>query len=381
MTLEEYRVSAENVIYLAACMVNGVKPNAKRVAGMNLEQLYTAADRHLLTGITAYALENAGIHDPAFIQAQNKAIRKVALFDSERKDVLDELEKAGIWYMPLKGCVLKEKYPQIGMRQMADNDILYDVLRSEDVRKIMESLGFTTVLYVRDNGYSHDVHKKEPVCNFEMHRALFPPGVDDAIFAYYRNIRQKMVKDEGNDYGYHLSPEDFYLYMTAHEYKHYSNGGTGLRSLLDTYVYLHSTKLNMAYVAAEAEKIGIAAFEEANRTLAQHLFSGEELTAEDLEMLDYILSSGTYGSIVHRVKNTMKKKHWTKAQYALGRFFVPVSRKNPDYDAYANVYPFFYKHILLLPLLPFYRTFRAIKAGKFRAEAKAIWQAKDKAGI
>lgn len=28
--------------------------------------------------------------------------------------------------MPLKGILLKEMYPKIGMLQMADNDILYD---------------------------------------------------------------------------------------------------------------------------------------------------------------------------------------------------------------------------------------------------------------
>ena len=33
--------------------------------------------------------------------------------------------------------------------------------------------------------------------------------------------------------------------MIVHEYKHYSGGGTGLRSLLDTYVYLRKVPLDM----------------------------------------------------------------------------------------------------------------------------------------
>ena len=55
----------------------------------------------------------------------------------------------------------------------------------------------------------------------------------------------------------------FYLYVTVHEYKHYAGGGTGLRSLLDAYVSLrrHGDGMDMAYIAAEAEKLGIAEFD------------------------------------------------------------------------------------------------------------------------
>jgi hypothetical protein len=55
---------------------------------------------------------------------------------------------------------------------------------------------------------------------------------------------------------------------------------------------------------------------------------------------------------------------------------VPFSKKNTSYAAYAGQYPFFYKHKILLPLLPFYRTIRAMKAGRFQSEAKAIKNAK-----
>ena len=59
MTREEYRAAAENVIYLAACMVNGDRPDPGRAAGMDLRQLHEFADFHMLTGIVGYALEAA----------------------------------------------------------------------------------------------------------------------------------------------------------------------------------------------------------------------------------------------------------------------------------------------------------------------------------
>ena len=144
MNAQENQEAIQNAIYLARCAINGEIPDKSRVEDMNLEHLYRAAERHLLAGITAMALESVGVRDRAFTQAKGKAIRKVAMFDAERASVLQALEKAGIWYMPLKGSILKEYYPRIGMRQMADNDILIDAHCAEHVRDIMESLSYLT---------------------------------------------------------------------------------------------------------------------------------------------------------------------------------------------------------------------------------------------
>jgi hypothetical protein len=55
---------------------------------------------------------------------------------------------------------------------------------------------------------------------------------------------------------------------------------------------------------------------------------------------------------------------------------VPVSKKNRAYAAYAVRYQSFYKYKIFLPLLPFYRTFRAMKSGRFKSEVQAIKKAK-----
>ena len=358
MTYEEYRAACMDVVYLSACAVNGQVPDATRVGQMDLPLLYKAADRHLLTGITAMALESAGVRDEAFTQAKGKAIRKVAAFDMERTAVLDELEAAGIWYAPVKGSVMKDLYPMIGMRQMADNDILYDASRTADVKTIMERLGF-----VIDQYYGRSIHDhffKPPVCNFEMHRMLFGAGHNQRLVDYYQDIKSRLLPDEGRSFGYHFSDEDFYVYMIAHEYKHYSGGGTGLRSLLDTYVFCRwkGEALDWPYIAGELDMLGIADFEEQNRSLALHLFDSEPLTEENEAMLDYILSSGTYGTVQNRVRNKVSaygNGRVAKLRYMQGRFFVPVRRSNRDYAAFAGAYPLFYRHKLLLPLLPFYR--------------------------
>ena len=350
MTQEEYRAAMDEVIYLCACMVNGEEPDKERVAGMDLERLYKAADRHLLTGIVGYALEAAGIYDPVFVQAKAKAIRKVVLFDAERAKVLQALDEAGVWHMPMKGSVLKDMYPMIGMRQMADNDILYDASRSDDVRAIMEGLGFTT----EEFGISHhDHYNKEPVCNFEMHRIMFTDVTDVVFFRYYDNIKERLIKDPENACGYHFKAEDFYIYMIAHEYKHFSNSGTGLRSLLDTYVYLDQKggELDWTYIERETQKLGISEFERNNRELAMRLFSGERLTERDEEMLGYVLSSGTYGTMKNYVRNQIAKR---------GRFGYLISRTFPVYSSMKSLYPILESLPILLPICWVLRLVEAI---------------------
>ena len=374
MTSEEYRAASLDVAYLAACAVNDTIPDAVRVGKMNLENLYKVADWHLLTGITAMALENAGIRDEAFTQAKGKAIRKVVAFDVERTAVLEKLEEAGIWYMPLKGSVLKSLYPKIGMRQMADNDILYDASKTPEVRTIMEKLGFST-----DSAYGRSIHDhyfKPPVCNFEMHRFLFGAGHDEKLVEYYQDVKNRLILNEGSAYGYHFSDEDFYVYMLAHEYKHYSGGGTGLRSVLDTYVYLKKKDqaLDWPYISGELEKLGISDFEAQNRSLALHLFDGEILTIQDQVMLDYILSSGTYGTVQNRVRNRISKYGngpWAKLKYIFRRLFLPLNVVRASF-------PMFIKCPILLPFLPVYRVFRGltVRRDRMRAELRALMEHK-----
>ncbi|MBQ5330365.1 MAG: nucleotidyltransferase family protein [Oscillospiraceae bacterium] len=363
--------TAEDVIYLAACAVNDRAPEKKRVESMDLEAVHRLASRHLINAAVSYALVSAGYKDKISDSAIAAAIRKTALFDKAWSRIRSSLEGAGIWYMPLKGAVLKNLYPKYGMREFADHDILFDASRADDVKAVMEDMGFTANKF---GAGVHDVYFKKPSLNFEMHRALFGMSHDRALYEYYDHVESRLKKDRG--YAQYFTPEDFYLYMTAHEYKHYTVAGTGLRSLLDTYVYLKAQPLDTEYTAAESEKIGIRDFEEKNRSLSLHLFSGETLTPDDREMLDYILSSGTYGTIQHSVENKIHRNKYSKLGYMLDRFSVPVSRKDPRYISFAAMYPLFYKHKILLPLLPFYRIFRAVRSGRFKKEAKVLREAK-----
>lgn len=368
LSWSRYRSAANDVIYLASCMVNGEKPDKERVSLMDIEQLHSAAMRHLLTAIVGYALEECGVSNDAFTQDKAKAIRKVLLFDHERNTIFQELEKAGIWYMPLKGIILKDYYPRVGMREMADNDILYDVSHSMDLKSIMEDLGYKTEHFLNQD-LGHDAYHKPPVFNFEMHRSLFGLAMTGPILQYYLNIRDKMIKDEGNAYGYHLSPEDFYIYIVAHEYKHFSHGGTGLRSILDIYIYLKKEALDMDYVKHETDKLGITDFESSNRLFAQHLFDGCTLTQDEKELLDYILTAGTYGKMSILIGRQIAKKG--RLGYFLSRLFMPI-------DLLQTLYPVLKKHPYLYPFFVVHRLIKTLITRRDNVMSQLKWGFKTK---
>ena len=353
---------AADVIALVASAVRGETPPQ---VSSDVDALLDFGVFHSLGAAVAMALAASGAKGERITRFIDTACRNALLFRYEAERVERRLQENGIWYLPLKGALLAERYPRFGMREMADRDILIDAARAADVRTIMEDLGYATEQFGKTH---HDVYLKAPVLNFEMHTTLFEPGTLHAD--YYADVRARLLPGEGCRLRF--SDEDFYLFLVAHEHKHFSGGGTGLRSLVDTYVCLREAELDWDYVRAEAEALGIAGFEERNRALAFAVMEGRELSPAQRDMLDFILGSGTYGDADTALRNGIRRGGRTGIAYVLHRLAVPVRRDDPAYDGFAEEYPLFYRWKALLPLLPLYRVARSIAEGRFLREAKAL---------
>ena len=350
---------------------------------MEMEQVYNAAKHHSLTGIAAYSLESAGVQNELFRTAKAKAARKNILLDFERKKLFSFCEEKGIWYMPLKGCILKDMYPDFSMRQMADNDILFDPKHRAEIKEYFKADGYRVVKYNQSN---HDIYEKPPILNFEMHTSLFGASHNQKWTKYYKGIKDKLIKDSDNNYGYHFSDEDFYIYIVAHEYKHYINGGTGIRSLLDRYIYLKAKQetMNWSYISDECRTLEIADFEQRSRELSQKVFGNREteLSDEEKTMFEYYLKSGTYGILDQNIKHKMDElrkekgsgsKIGAKLKYIRYRVFPPI-------EVYGECCPTLGRHKLLLPAAWAYRFVRGMitKRKKVHNELRSMFSPEDK---
>ena len=340
---------AGDLIYLLSCAVNGETPDAERVEKMDLAELYRLSMLHTLTSAVSFALEKVIVLPHAFDQARKKAIRKLTLFEIERAQIISGLEKAGIWYLPLKGIILMDCYPKAAMREMSDNDILFDPSRADDVREIMTGLGYTCDSF---GVHHHDIYSKPPTLEFEMHRQLFEDRQDRQLTAYYSDVESKIKRD---GCACRFSDEDFYIYVLSHTYKHYSHGGSGLRSLLDVYVFLRAhPDLDRVYLKAELKKLHMTAFEEKMRRLSHKIFTGEDLDSREREDLKYFVSSGSSGTDENAEYNSMARDLGNDDSKASKRRFL-ISRVFISGEALQKNYPFVAKHKALYPLLLVYR--------------------------
>lgn len=359
--------TAYDMLYLAACAVNNINPNDERIAKIDFHELFQISQFHSLSAIVCMGLESAGIADASFMEAKSKAIRKNILLDAERKIILDFMEQNKILYMPLKGVILKELYPKLGMRQMSDNDIYYDKSFQMQLCTFMKNRGYTAESVGKKN---HDTYLKPPVYNFEMHTELFPEK-EKKLHDYYSKIQDRLIKDKINKYGFYLSDEDFYVYMTAHEYKHYFHGGIGVRSILDCYVYLKEKEklLDWDFIRRQTDILGITEFEQKSRNLSKKVFEDPDhvcLSDEEREMLEFYLLSGTHGTRKHvidyRIEEfTEKTGSTSKFRYILYRIFPPI-------EHYEQPYPFFYRHRILLPIGWAFRLLKGITVRRKKAK-------------
>ena len=351
--MESSSKTARDLIYLVSCAVNEKKPNTDICREMDLEAVYYLAQFHSLTSAAAFALEKVTELPRAFDQAKKKAIHKLSHFDIERIKILAALEQKGVWYMPLKGIMLKSFYPKAAMREMTDNDILVDPEKPDIVRAVMEERGYSCMMY---DMYNHDVYEKPPTMEFEMHRTLFDLEKYPESAAYFDNIFDRLIKDSGNKFGYHMSDEDFYIYIICHMNKHYNNGGTGLRSLADVYLFNKARYdgMDKDYLSRELSALELTEFEQRIRELAYKLFCGEENEFTENEETMYFVQSGANGTNEHWKENRLSRSMGgedtgkAKRKYLLKRVFISG-------DELKKNYPTVYKHKLLYPLLFVYR--------------------------
>ena len=348
--------TAKDLIYLLSCAVHETAPDPQRCASMDLPSVYRLAEEHMLSAAAAFALERTITLPENWQAAKGNAIRKQIIHHAERKKVFQMLEENKIWYLPLKGIVLKDCCPKPAMREMSDNDVLFDISKGNIVKKCMQDLGYTcTEFFKTDHG--HDVYQKPPCVVFEMHRSLVNRQAFPVIFEYYQNKTDLRKKDTGSSYACHMSDEDFYVYLICHIYKHYSGSGTGLRSLLDIYVYCHRhhSQPDWPYIDATLAALGLKEYADGARSLAKKIFSGQDLSEQEYKELCYYVESRAYGQFKHSIEKKIAKNdgRFLKSKYILRRIF-------PTKDSLQLYHPFVYRHMFLYPVMLIYRPIQGL---------------------
>lgn len=377
---------AEYIIHLMKCALHNIKAKEKPEQ-CTWEQILSEAKRNHVEGLIFYAVRTLDCPPEEPLKKHwedllNASIYMQLMMAEERKKILEQLKEYNISFILLKGDNISKYYPGLGMRRMADNDILYGVIEKdsdggykivgenpqEQKKKIRETQNLL-IDFMKKRGYKtsgyygkDDICIKEPFYNFEFHRDLMDS--DSPHLSYYSNPWKKAIPIKEGGMEYRFSHEDEYIFMLAHEYKHYSGRGCGIRNIADIYVFLKAleNELDWEYIQEELQILNLTEFENQMRRLAFDTFDeGATLSGEQRELLMFMYRCGTYGM----EKNLLKKRvaafknnedqnlKRAKRKYYLKRFF-------PEDDFYKEEFPFFYKHRVFRPLLTIYRSAKGL---------------------
>ena len=355
---------SDNFIYgiyscrLLSSVLNGAEPVAMP-EGMTLEGLYAYQNEQDVTNMAYVALQKLGFSAGQLKEFQEDYklnMLREARFELGGQQVFDAFEKAEIDFLPLKGAILKNYYPNPALRTFTDIDI-YVGKDFEKAEKVLFELGYEKTGFDEHNdvGYS-----KKPSLHIELHKELFP---DDYDFEGYFDepFKHTDLKD-GYKY-YHLyKTDDFFIHVLCHLYKHFTFGGCGLRQYLDIYVMTKKMELDMNYIRSELKSFGMEGFLDTTLKLDRFFFDGEKPDDELIEIAEFVFNNSTFGNAENRLvldydkQNGEKRTLWGNIKYFMDRWGLNYSQMKERY-----------KVLKYLPfLLPFCWIYRLITALLFR---------------
>jgi hypothetical protein len=202
-------------------------------------------------------------------------------------ELFTALRQRGIRYMPMKGYLMRELYPNPAWRTSSDLEILCDEEHRGDVGQILAGYGFSRIS-LRPHT---DVWALDHVV-ITIHTRIAEEK--DPLGAYFSSVWEKLETDDG--ILYRMTDEDYCIYILHQMSKYIYLGRISIRQILDLYIYRHAkVDLNRAYVEAALEELGILKFTLGIERLCEVWFGDEEQTNDTMTLGSFIAANSAYG--------------------------------------------------------------------------------------
>ena len=331
----------------------------------DLPKLYECAKRHDLAHLIADALEKLGLlpmegEFPAKLRRQQMlAVYRQQRSQYELQVVCDLLEQEKIPFIPLKGAVSRDYYPEPWMRTSCDIDVLVcenDMTRATEL--LIEKLGYRKGV---ESPHDISLHTESGI-HIELHHTLTNDRITPEGGEILSNVWSFADVEDGREYQHRLTDSMFYFYHIAHMAKHIQIGGCGVRPFLDQWILQHCITHDDAEREALLEKGKLLVFAQAAEKLADVWLADVEANETILWLENFILNGGVYGNVENRV-SILQKKRGGRVKYVLSRIFI-------SYDSLKYYYPILQKHRWLTPVYEVVRWFRLLFTGKTKVAVR-----------
>lgn len=347
--------------------IRGTKMEEEEQSIYSSEMLFCLlkiSSKHDVAHLLALGLKQNELIQEEHKDIEKQIIKSVYRYEKTRCDyekICSVLENAGIPFLPLKGSVIREYYPEPWMRTSCDIDIL---IHKEDCEKA-KSVLMSELSYSYSGKCSHDMSFYSPdKVHIELHYDLIEEGRVNYSSHVLKNSWDTATIRDGYSSWYEMSDEMFYFYHIAHMAKHFENGGCGIRPFIDLWIL---DNLGGADEKKRDELLNLGhllKFANAVRKLSCVWFENEEYDLTSKEMENYILSGGVYGNDANRITFQQQQKGG-KVKYALYKIFIP-------YSVIKYHYPILQKHRWLMPIMQVRRWYKLIFRGHLRRTTKEL---------
>lgn len=327
-----------------------------------LPALFKLSKQHDLAHLVGDALDKNGLlpdgteAQKRFLQERNMAIYRYERIQYELDCIFETLEKEKIHYIPLKGSVIREYYPEPWMRTSCDIDIL---IKEEDLQATIDVL--KKELSYRYDGtgpYDANLYSESGV---HLELRYNPSAVSEKTRKVLSTIWDNVF--DKSAYKLTLTNEMFYFYHMEHMAGHFIVGGCGVRFFLDAYILNKSLKYNNELKQKLLKTGELKAFSDNVEKTAEYWFGNglkNELVAE---IEEYVLYSGIYGCMENRVAIEQHNKGGLK--FVLSRIFLP-------YNDLKFKYPRLQRYPILFPFYQVKRWFNLFNKGRRKKAAKEL---------
>ena len=328
-----------------------------------LKEVYTFAKRHDLSHFIGAALskKKISVSDTAFQYYQNDMFATVVRMQKisyEYDRVCGDLENAGIRFVPLKGAVIKNYYPEFWMRTSCDIDIL---VHENYLKKAITAINSNNRFQVSEKHY-HDVSLMTvDGIHIELHFSILE--ANDNLDAVLKDVWEYTEPQENHKYSMRLTPEFFLFHIYAHTTYHFLKGGCGVKTIIDIFLLEKYLKYDNESLEELLEMAKIKQFRQELKALSQVWFSNTTHSEITLSMEKYIFSGGVYGSRKNSIK--VRSTDQLYSRYVLSRIFVP-------YDIIRSIYPILNKYKYLTPVFEVVRWIRFLFKGDYKAKVNEV---------
>lgn len=330
-----------------------------------IKDVIKLASKHDVAHLIAIGILNNNLvgeeTKPKLQQIVFSAIYRYERLNYELNRMCEILEAEKIPFIPLKGSVIRQLYPEPWMRTSCDIDVL---VQEQDLDKTISCLE-RNCDYTFHGKASHEVSMfSKSGVHIEIHYDLIEKGRASKSNEVLSNVWKDAIPALNCEYHKKMSDVMYYFYHIAHMAKHFINGGCGIRPFLDLWVLNHRIDFDKERRDKLLVDGGLNIFAKQAELLSEVWFGNSGHTEITKQMETYILCGGVYGTNENRIAVQQTKKGG-KLRYALSKIFI-------SYDVIKFHYPIIQKHKLLTPIMEVRRWGKLIFCGHLKRTTKEL---------